>query len=125
MRRQTPVAQHIVQRGNNRQVCFESVRDFAAYAYWLHEAVDKFESSRREIYRTMFQRRVDAPLLTKVRDALNQGLVLGNERFKDDVEVILRRWVRLGRPGPLRKNKKKCRPADKRTDVDLTPMALS
>ena len=56
----------------------------------------------------MFQRRVDTPLLTEVRDALNQGLVLGNERFKDDVEIILRRRVRLGKPGPLRKNKKKC-----------------
>ena len=64
------------------------------------------EASRREIYRTMFQRRVDTPLLTEVRDALNQGLVVGNERFKDDVEIILRRRVHLGKLGPLRNNKK-------------------
>ena len=221
------VAQHIVQRGNNRQVCFASDQDFAAYAYWLHEAAEKFnvaihawvfmtnhvrllvtssteestplmmqhlgrlyvryfnrdyrrsgtlwegryksclvqdehyllscyryielnpvradmvadpaqyrwssyhanaldkfttlitphpeylrlgldEASRRESYRRMFQRRIDAPLITEVRDALNQGLVLENERFKDDVEIILRRKVRLGKPGPLRKNKQKC-----------------
>ena len=26
------VAQHVIQRGNNRQVCFGSEEDFAAYA---------------------------------------------------------------------------------------------
>lgn len=31
------VAQHVIQRGNNRQVCFASEEDFAAYAGWLHE----------------------------------------------------------------------------------------
>ncbi len=27
--------QHIIQRGNNRQVCFASSQDFAVYANWL------------------------------------------------------------------------------------------
>ena len=31
------VAQHVIQRGNNRQVCFGSDQDIAAYANWLHE----------------------------------------------------------------------------------------
>ena len=31
------VAQHVIQRGNNRQVCFSSEQDFAVYAGWLHE----------------------------------------------------------------------------------------
>ncbi len=29
------VPQHIIQRGNNRQVCFSSKKDVAAYAKWL------------------------------------------------------------------------------------------
>ena len=29
------IAQHVIQRGNNRQVCFGCNEDFAAYAYWL------------------------------------------------------------------------------------------
>ncbi|MFT6969395.1 MAG: putative transposase [Cellvibrionaceae bacterium] len=29
--------QHIIQRGNNRSICFASDKDFAAYAHWLHE----------------------------------------------------------------------------------------
>jgi len=37
------VAQHVIQRGNNRQVCFGSEEDFAAYAGWLHEYSIKFE----------------------------------------------------------------------------------
>lgn len=33
---------HVVQRGNNRQVCFASDTDMKAYAHWLHEGADKF-----------------------------------------------------------------------------------
>lgn len=29
--------QHLIQRGNNRQVCFASDEDFSAYAHWLDE----------------------------------------------------------------------------------------
>lgn len=29
------IPQHIIQRGNNRQVCFNGNEDFAAYANWL------------------------------------------------------------------------------------------
>ena len=36
------VAQHIVQRGNNRQVCFSSDEDLKAYANWLYEGSVKF-----------------------------------------------------------------------------------
>ena len=36
------VAQHVIQRGNNRQVCFACEGDMAAYAAWLKEYADKF-----------------------------------------------------------------------------------
>lgn len=29
--------QHLIQRGNNRQVCFNLDEDMAAYAHWLHD----------------------------------------------------------------------------------------
>lgn len=35
------VAQHIIQRGTNRQACFASEADFAAYAHWLEESARK------------------------------------------------------------------------------------
>lgn len=36
------VAQHIIQRGNNRQICFGGDQDMAAYAGWLKEYSIKF-----------------------------------------------------------------------------------
>ncbi len=33
---------HVVQRGNNRQVCFASDADFRAYANWLRQAAQKY-----------------------------------------------------------------------------------
>ena len=35
------IPQHVIQRGNNRQVCFASEEDFAAYAHWLEEYARK------------------------------------------------------------------------------------
>ena len=37
------VPQHVIQRGNNRQVCFASEQDFAAYAGWLKEYSKKYQ----------------------------------------------------------------------------------
>lgn len=39
------IPQHVIQRGNNRQVCFSSDEDFSAYAYWLHEYSEKYHVS--------------------------------------------------------------------------------
>ena len=36
------VAQHVIQRGNNRQICFGSESDVAAYVHWLKKYADKF-----------------------------------------------------------------------------------
>jgi putative transposase len=36
------VPQHIIQRGNNRQVCFNNEQDLSAYAHWLFEASTKY-----------------------------------------------------------------------------------
>lgn len=35
--------QHIIQRGNNRSICFAGTQDFAAYANWLREYAAKFD----------------------------------------------------------------------------------
>lgn len=37
------VPQHIIQRGNNRQVCFYADEDYQFYLQWLKEYADKFE----------------------------------------------------------------------------------
>ena len=35
------IPQHIIQRGTNRQACFASEKDFAAYANWLDKSASK------------------------------------------------------------------------------------
>jgi putative transposase len=37
------IPQHIIQRGNNRQICFGSDEDMAAYAYWLEKYSLKYK----------------------------------------------------------------------------------
>jgi len=37
------IAQHVIQRGNNRSVCFADEQDFSAYANWLKEYSQKFD----------------------------------------------------------------------------------
>ena len=37
------IPQHIIQRGNNRQVCFGSVQDFSVYANWLKDGAEKYQ----------------------------------------------------------------------------------
>ena len=36
------IPQHVAQRGNNRQPCFASDEDMAAYAHWLAEAAIRY-----------------------------------------------------------------------------------
>jgi putative transposase len=36
------VAQHLIQRGNNRQICFSSDEDYSAYLGWLGDYANKF-----------------------------------------------------------------------------------
>lgn len=36
------IPQHIIQRGNNRQVCFGCKKDFVAYLHWLKQYSDKY-----------------------------------------------------------------------------------
>ncbi|MFT5083601.1 MAG: putative transposase [Lentisphaeria bacterium] len=39
------IPQHVIQRGNNRQVCFTSDQDRATYAKFLGEYAQEFEVS--------------------------------------------------------------------------------
>jgi putative transposase len=216
------IPQHIIQRGNNRQVCFADTADFAAYSAWLYEASCKYgvdvhawvlmtnhvhllvtpqfaggvsrmmqtvgrryvrffnqsyrrkgtlwegrfksclvdtegyflacqryielnpvragmvacpadypwssyqanalgvvtqlrtphkcylnlastDAERREVYRCLFDMPIGDKLLGDIRSAMNKGLALGNERFKDELEALTGRHMRPGRPGPRRK----------------------
>lgn len=62
-------------------------------------------------YRALFAHHVEEKLLTEIREGINKGRALGNERFKEEVEKLTGRRLKpkkVGRPVGWRKNK----PAD-------------
>jgi putative transposase len=44
--------------------------------------------ARQAAYRRFFQTQLSEQMVTNIRDALNRGLVLGNDRFKREVEEL-------------------------------------
>ena len=64
------IPQHIIQRGNNRQLCFASDEDCAAYVYWLAEASKKY---RVAIHAWIFMtNHVHLLATSKTRDGLSK-----------------------------------------------------
>lgn len=59
------------------------------------------DTERQEAYRALFSAHVDAKRIEEIRDATNGNYVLGNERFKEQIEDALKRRVvraKKGRP---------------------------
>src|SRR3989344_709001 len=61
--------------------------------------LDADPEQRRHVYRELFRHHMENDLLHTIREALNQELVLGSERFKDKIEATLKRRARPGLPG--------------------------
>lgn len=61
---------------------------------------------RREAYRALFEQHVAGELLEEIRANMNKGLALGNDRFKEAIEMLTGRRVKAkkrGRPVGWRK----------------------
>jgi len=57
------------------------------------------DGARQAIYRELFSNRMDEYILSSIREALNQELVLGRDDFKEYVAKLVQRQVRPGKPG--------------------------
>ena len=69
------VPQHIIQRGNNHQVCFASEQDFAAYINWIKEYALKFEVEIHAwVLMTNHVHLLCTPRIEKGISAMMQGL---------------------------------------------------
>lgn len=65
--------------------------------------LDKNTSARQAAYRDLFRAHIDEKTLTEIRHATQKGWVLGNDRFKDEIEHLLKRRARpLSRGGDHR-----------------------
>lgn len=63
-------------------------------------------SSRQENYRALFTRHIDGELLKEIRENTNKGMVVGNDRFREEIESLTGRRVKSkkrGRPLGWRK----------------------
>ena len=68
----------------------------------------KRKDVRMERYRALFVHHVEDKLLTEIREGLNKGMALGNERFKEEIEELTGRRLtskKVGRPIGWRKQK--------------------
>jgi putative transposase len=69
----------------------------------LYTALAAEPSMRLAVYRELFRHQVDDEALQEIRTALNQEVVLGTERFREQIEKTLSRRARPGSRGRPRK----------------------
>ncbi len=72
-----------------------------------YRALHSDNEKRLQTYRALFEEELSPAVLQKIRDATEACLVIGNDRFKDQVEKMLKRSVRHKKAGRPRKKKKK------------------
>ncbi len=65
------------------------IRDHALYM-----ALAKTDKGRQAAYKALFESHIDPRVLSAIRETTHNGWVLGNERFKDEIEANLQRRVR-------------------------------
>ncbi len=65
----------------------------------LYQALGPDAQTRQAAYRDLFKHQVGVALIADIRQALNKGLALGNERFKAEVEQLTKRRVTEGKRG--------------------------
>jgi len=78
-------------------------------AHPLYLALASKSEERCANYRELFKYQVEGKLLEEIRVATNQGMVLGNERFTEEIESLTGRRMtakKMGRPVGWRKKSK-------------------
>lgn len=70
----------------------------------LYTALGNSPATRAAAYRTLFDRHLDSLDVQAIRDTTETGVVLGNDRFKDEVKSILRRRIERQPHGGDRKS---------------------
>jgi putative transposase len=64
------------------------------------------KSERQKNYRSLFTNHIDGALLKEIRENTNKGMVVGNDRFREEIELMTGRRVqpkKRGRPFGWRK----------------------
>lgn len=72
----------------------------------LYESLGSTSMERQFAYRELFRNELDHGVIDEIRDATNGNFVLGDNRFADQVTVMLGRRVTRGKPGRPRTYKR-------------------
>jgi len=74
-------------------------------AHERYQALGRDDIERQTAYQALFHERLDGQTLNTIREATNKGWALGNDKFKDEIEVLLRRRTRPLPKGGSRRRK--------------------
>jgi len=64
----------------------------------LYESLGSPPAERQSAYRELFRYELYSGVIDEIRDATNRNFVLGDSHYSEQVEGMLGRWVRPGRP---------------------------
>jgi len=66
----------------------------------LYTSLGSNNEERCFTYRELFRNKIDDNLLHKIRESVNQDLVLGKDDFKDTIEIVLKeRYAKASQEG--------------------------
>lgn len=71
----------------------------------IYQRLGGTAEERASAYRDLFKGHLDSEMLNKVRNAANQGMALGNERFRKEIELLSGRRVTQLKRGPKPKSR--------------------
>ena len=108
-------AQYSIEPGNNREACFYGEEDYKTYVTFLRESCEKHdvalhafvlmtdhvhllatpknEKSVSHMMQTLFKGEMSVKDLNDIRECTNKAWVLGNDRFKSQIEQKTKRAV--------------------------------
>jgi putative transposase len=66
----------------------------------IYQSLGRTDVERASAYRELFASQLDPDILTRIRHASNQGMVLGNDKFKEEIERLIGRRVKAMKRGP-------------------------
>lgn len=78
--------------------------------HYLYMRLGRKAEERRRAYRGLFESHLDDTVINNIRKATNGNYALGNERFQEEIEAVLKRRARPGKPGRPRRNATKASP---------------
>jgi putative transposase len=81
----------------------EGARSEVVCDHALYLAIDRDSDRRRQAYRDLFRTELDEAALSEIRSASRRGHALGNERFREEIELASGRRRTLGKPGRPRR----------------------